>query len=108
MCRPRLTTPLARCQSRIYGGSIFMGDPVRQEIAATSKTVVVKVGTRVLTHEDGSLDQDRVTAIAEQVSRLMAEKRQVVLVSSGAVGAGIGRLGLKQRPADLAHLQAVA
>ena len=38
----------------------------------------------------------------------MDEKRQVVLVSSGAVGAGIGRLGLKQRPADLAHLQAVA
>ena len=43
-----------------------MSDPVRQEIAATSKTVVVKVGTRVLTHEDGTLDQERVTAIAEQ------------------------------------------
>jgi glutamate 5-kinase len=38
----------------------------------------------------------------------MAEKRQVVLVSSGAVGAGIGRLALRQRPADLARLQAVA
>ena len=85
-----------------------MLDPVRQEIAATSKTVVVKVGTRVLTHEDGSLDHERVTAIAEQVVRLMDQKRQVVLVSSGAVGAGIGRLELKQRPGDLAHLQAVA
>ena len=85
-----------------------MIDPVRQEIAATSRTVVVKVGTRVLTHGDGSLDHDRVTAIAEQLARLMADKRQVVLVSSGAVGAGIGRLGLTQRPADLAHLQAVA
>ena len=86
----------------------LMLDPVRQEVATTSRTVVVKVGTRVLTHEDGTLDHDRVTAIAEQLVRLIDDQRQVVLVSSGAVGAGIGRLGLRQRPTDLAHLQAVA
>jgi glutamate 5-kinase len=85
-----------------------MLDPVRQQIAARSTTVVVKVGTRVLAHEDGTLDQNRVKAIAEQLVLLMNEQRQVVLVSSGAVGAGIGRLGLQQRPADLAQLQAVA
>jgi glutamate 5-kinase len=85
-----------------------MLDAVRQEIAATSKTIVVKVGTRVLTHPDGTLDHERVTAIAEQIVRLMANKRRVVLVSSGAVGAGIGRLALPQRPSDLARLQAVA
>jgi glutamate 5-kinase len=85
-----------------------MMDAVRQEIASASKTVVVKVGTRVLTHDDGTLDPDRVTALAEQIVQLMDQKRQVVLVSSGAVGAGIGRLGLGQRPTDLAHLQAVA
>src|SRR4051812_36807728 len=82
--------------------------PPRQEIAARSKIVVVKVGTRVLTHDDGTLDQERVTAVAEQLVRLMEDKRNVVLVSSGAVGAGIGRLGLSQRPTDLANLQAVA
>jgi glutamate 5-kinase len=92
-----------------------MVDPVRQEIAATSRTVVVKVGTRVLTHDDGTLDHGRVKEIADQLVRLMDDKsvgrpggRQVVLVSSGAVGAGIGRLGLRSRPSDLAHLQAVA
>jgi glutamate 5-kinase len=85
-----------------------MLDPVRQEIAATSHTIIVKVGTRVLTHEDGTLDQARVAAIAEQLTRLMADGRRVVLVSSGAVGAGMGRLGLASRPTDLAHLQAVA
>src|SRR4051794_5513897 len=85
-----------------------MLDPIRQEITARSKTVVVKVGTRVLTHDDGTLDQQRVTAVAEQLVQLMEEKRNVVLVSSGAVGAGIGRLGLDRRPTDLAHLQAVA
>ena len=70
-----------------------MLDPVRQEVATTSRTIVVKVGTRVLTHEDGSLDNERVTAIAEQLVWLIEEQRQVVLVSSGAVGAGIGALG---------------
>ncbi|HEX4416035.1 MAG TPA: glutamate 5-kinase [Lacipirellulaceae bacterium] len=85
-----------------------MPDLVRQQIAARSKTIVVKVGTRVLAHEDGTLDQTRITAIAEQLVLLMKEQRQIVLVSSGAVGAGIGRLGLQKRPADLAQLQAVA
>src|SRR3990172_3958565 len=85
-----------------------MLDPVRQEVAATSRTIVVKVGTRVLTHEDGTLDNERVTNIAEQLVWLIEDQRQVVLVSSGAVGAGIGRLGMRRRPTDLAHLQAVA
>jgi glutamate 5-kinase len=85
-----------------------MLDPVRQEIANRSKTIVVKVGTRVLARDDGTLDPDRVTAIAEQIVRLMEAKRHVVLVSSGAVGSGMGRLSLRQRPTDLAHLQAIA
>ncbi len=85
-----------------------MLDPIRQEIAARSRTVVVKVGTRVLAHDDGTLDQNRVTAIAEQLVQLMEEGRHVVLVSSGAVGSGMSRLALHERPSDLAHLQAVA
>lgn len=85
-----------------------MIDPVRQELAATSETVVIKVGTRVLAQEDGTLDHDRVKEIADQLVRLIEGGRRVVLVSSGAVGAGIGRLELSRRPTDLAHLQAVA
>lgn len=85
-----------------------MLDAVRQEIAALSRTIVVKVGTRVLTHDDGTLNHEQVTRLAEQLVRLTDDKRSVVLVSSGAVGSGIGRLKLTQRPTDLAHLQAVA
>lgn len=85
-----------------------MSTDVRREVVTSSKTVVVKVGTRVLANDDGTLDQQRITGIAEQIVRLMEDKRHVVLVSSGAVGAGIGRLKLSQRPTDLAHLQAVA
>ncbi|HEY4761454.1 MAG TPA: glutamate 5-kinase, partial [Thermoguttaceae bacterium] len=85
-----------------------MADLIRQEIAATATTLVVKVGTRVLTQADGKLDEDRIHNLAEQIHQVMETGRKVVLVSSGAVGAGMGRLGMKSRPADLAHLQAVA
>lgn len=80
----------------------------RQELAATAHTIVVKVGTRVLTNEHGALDLERIDHIAAQIAQAVAAGRRVVLVSSGSVGAGIGRLGLKQRPTDLAHLQAAA
>ena len=85
-----------------------MTDLVRQEIAATAKMVVVKVGTRVLTGNDGRLDPARIQQLADQIHFVIASGRKVALVSSGAVGSGMGRLGLKSRPADLAHLQAVA
>ncbi len=85
-----------------------MSDLVRQEIMATAELVVVKVGTRVLTHADGTLDKDRVTNIAGQLAALWRAGKKCVLVSSGAVGAGLGRMGLKARPTDLAQLQAAA
>ena len=85
-----------------------MTDLLRQEIAALATTIVVKVGTRVLTGEDGRLNQQRIAQLAEELHQVMASGRRVALVSSGAVGAGMGRLSLSQRPADVAHLQAVA
>ena len=85
-----------------------MVDLLRQEIAALATTIVIKVGTRVLTRRDGQLDQERIEQLVDQVHRVLSTGRKVVLVSSGAVGAGMGRLGLTSRPADLAHLQAVA
>jgi glutamate 5-kinase len=85
-----------------------MKDLLRQEIAALATTIVVKVGTRVLTRDDGQLDAQRIEQLTDQVQHVLSTGRKVVLVSSGAVGAGIGRLGLKGRPTDLAQLQAVA
>ncbi|MFH1264284.1 MAG: glutamate 5-kinase, partial [Planctomycetota bacterium] len=85
-----------------------MADILRQEVATAATTIVVKVGTRVLTRDDGTLDQERIAQLAEELHLVLATGRKVVLVSSGAVGAGMGRLGLKNRPSDLAHLQAVA
>lgn len=83
-------------------------DLLRQEVALAARTVVVKVGTRVLTGEDGRLNEARVAELVQDMHRVMETGRQVALVSSGAVGSGMGRLGLKSRPANLPQLQAVA
>jgi glutamate 5-kinase len=85
-----------------------MIDPVRQEVITSAHTAVVKVGTNVLTAADGTLDPARLQGLADQVQRLRQAGRKVALVSSGAIGAGIGRLGLGKRPSDLRHLQACA
>jgi len=85
-----------------------MTDLLRQEIAAFATTIVVKVGTRVVTREKGLLHEDRIAQLAEEIHQVMATGRKVALVSSGAVGAGMGRLGMAGRPTDVAHLQAVA
>jgi glutamate 5-kinase len=85
-----------------------MTDLVRQEIMTTADPVVVKVGSRVLTRSDGAIDTARIGQLAEQLAHQVGNGRHVVLVSSGAVAAGLARLGLIRRPRDVAQLQAVA
>lgn len=85
-----------------------MPDLVRQEIFQACKTVIVKIGTNVLTTENDRLDLPRIQCIADQIHRIQETGRRVVLVSSGAVGAGIGILGLTKRPDSLPQLQATA
>ncbi|NOZ80089.1 MAG: glutamate 5-kinase [DPANN group archaeon] len=71
------------------------------------KTLVIKVGTHSLTKRDGKLDQQKITLLVEQIAKIK-QGRSVVLVSSGAVGAGIGELALRERPRALSLLQATA
>jgi glutamate 5-kinase len=85
-----------------------MVDPVRQEVVSTARTVVVKIGTSVLTRPDGTLDRACVRRLCRDVVSILATGRRLVVVSSGAVGAGVGALGWKRRPSDLPHLQAAA
>ena len=81
---------------------------LRRAAIERARSVVVKVGTRVITTPDGKLDRHRIDLLSAQLCRIADTGRQTVMVSSGAVGAGMGKLGLKQRPAGLAQLQAVA
>lgn len=69
---------------------------------------VVKVGSSSLRGGDGRLDRGQVHALAEQVLAARSAGTRIVLVSSGAVAAGMGLLGLTRRPLDLPTLQACA
>ena len=81
---------------------------LRRQVIENAKSVVVKVGTRVLTTPEGKLDLRRIDRLASQLCRIADTGRQTLMVSSGAVGAGLGKLNLARRPTGLAQLQAVA
>jgi glutamate 5-kinase len=69
---------------------------------------VVKIGTSLLTRDGGRLDRARMARFVRELSAVQKIGVQVVLVSSGAISAGMGELGWKKRPGDLAKKQAAA
>jgi glutamate 5-kinase len=79
----------------------------RADIAA-ARRVVVKVGSSSLTTADGGIDEGRIAALAGVLADQVRAGTQVVLVSSGAIAAGLAPLGLARRPRDLATQQAAA
>jgi glutamate 5-kinase len=79
----------------------------RPQIAGAQR-VVVKVGSSSLTTLPGGLDGDRLRELVDVLGALRGAGRQVVLVSSGAIAAGLAPLGLTGRPRDLATAQAAA
>ncbi|GAB76498.1 glutamate 5-kinase [Austwickia chelonae] len=80
---------------------------VRRQISRASR-LVVKVGSSSLTTPQGILDAERLRTLADALAERRLSGHQVVLVSSGAIAAGIVPLGLAQRPRDLATQQAAA
>ncbi|KUK11271.1 MAG: Glutamate 5-kinase [Clostridia bacterium 41_269] len=72
------------------------------------KRVVVKIGTSSITQENGLLDMKKMEKIVNDIIAVMDRDVEVILVSSGAVGAGTGRLGLKDRPKTVPEKQAAA
>ena len=81
---------------------------IREEILSNVSKIVIKIGTRVLTNEDGLLDKNRIMDLSRQVVELRLKGFSVVIVSSGSIGAGISALGLRKRPSILPELQAAA
>ncbi|HEY7486446.1 MAG TPA: glutamate 5-kinase [Streptosporangiaceae bacterium] len=80
---------------------------MRASIAA-ARRIVVKVGSSSLTTEHGLIDADRIDALVDVLAARRADGGEVVFVSSGAIAAGLGPLGLPRRPRDLAIQQAAA
>ena len=80
----------------------------RQDTVLGARRVVVKVGSSSLTTAEGGIDPARVSALVDTLASARARGAEVVLVSSGAIAAGLSPLGLKRRPRDLATQQAAA
>jgi glutamate 5-kinase len=80
----------------------------RQQVAQ-ARRIVVKVGSSSLTTASGGLDADRVDALVDVLAKVRSGgEKEIVLVSSGAIAAGLAPLGLARRPRDLARQQAAA
>jgi glutamate 5-kinase len=75
---------------------------------AAARRLVVKVGSSSLTTPAGGIDEGRITALADALATRAGDGTHVVLVSSGAIAAGLAPLGLSRRPRDLATQQAAA
>ena len=84
-----------------------MTSPARDAVR-TARSVVVKIGTTALTTPTGVFDASRLAALADAIEARMKAGSDVVIVSSGAIAAGIEPLGLSKRPTDLATKQAAA
>jgi glutamate 5-kinase len=89
--------------------SVLLGDQRRNGLLRTAKRVVIKLGTSTVMGAQGELSSERIEPIVEAIANLQTDHRQVVLVSSGAVGLGRGWLGLHpSRLKDMATKQACA
>ncbi|MFB0532773.1 MAG: glutamate 5-kinase [Desulfatiglandales bacterium] len=73
-----------------------------------ARRIVIKVGTSNLTDQNYRLAPQKVEKLAKEIIELKNKGKEVILVTSGAIGAGIGKLDLKQRPRDIKVLQATA
>ena len=74
----------------------------------SKKRIVVKVGTSTLTHETGKTNLKRIDSLCRVISDLMNMGHEVILVSSGAIGVGVGKLGLTEKPSTTRQKQALA
>lgn len=80
----------------------------RKEYLKEVKRVVIKVGTSSITQSTGLLNLERIEALSRQIADLHNRGIEVILVSSGSIGAGMGRLNLKERPKTVPEKQAAA
>jgi glutamate 5-kinase len=95
---------------KLTGGTDFNPNAmsIREDYIKIVKRIVVKVGSSTLTHPNGSLNLRRIENLVRQLSDIHNSGIEVILVTSGAIAAGIGKLGLKSRPKSMPMKQAAA
>jgi glutamate 5-kinase len=82
-------------------------DPTRAKLA-NARRIVIKVGTSTITHDNGRFNLANMEHLCRSIATPMNNGREVILVSSGAIGVGVGRLRLPEKPRAIRDKQAVA
>src|SRR5439155_968886 len=102
--------PKRQRQTRRLDTGRFLCYPlcVREQLLKNVSRIVVKLGTGVLTDSRKQLDPAQMQHLVEQIAAQRQAGKELLLVTSGAVGAGMGALGHAKRPVQLAELQACA
>ena len=92
-------------QRNEFGG--LVGMKMREKLKE-AKRIVVKVGTSTLTYDNGSINLTRIEKLTRILSDVMNSGKEVILVTSGAIGVGVSKLKLKEKPKTVREKQAVA
>jgi glutamate 5-kinase len=79
----------------------------KKAVLSRARRIVIKVGSQILSSVDG-IEDERIKTLARHISELHGEGKELILVSSGAVAAGMSRLGRKERPRSIPEKQALA
>lgn len=88
-----------------FGGIVGMNS--REKVKKANR-IVVKVGTSTLTYENGNINLTRIEKLTRTLSDVMNSGKEVILVTSGAIGVGVSKLKLKEKPKTIREKQAVA
>jgi len=99
---------IVHCSLFIGNCSLLTEKDIRQDVIAGARRIVVKVGTNAICDSTGRPDIEAIGALSAQIAGVMDSGVSVTVVASGAIGAGIGELGLDGRPKTTPRLQAAA
>ncbi|MDA1339588.1 MAG: glutamate 5-kinase [Methylophilales bacterium] len=79
-----------------------------QKILLQSKRIVIKLGSSIITNDGNGIDEICLSHLVDQISKLANQGKEIIVVSSGAIAAGLKKLGIVKRPRELSELQAAA
>ncbi len=85
-----------------------MNNTNRKAIISRAKRAIIKIGSSVLTDDKGMLDESAFDRLAKDISAIKNQKRDVAVVSSGAIASGMKKLGLTRKPTEVSMKQAIA
>jgi len=85
-----------------------MEQDIRTSVVRDAKRIVINIGSSMITKDSAALDGEVIASLAAQVASLLSRRKEVIMISSGAIASGMNILGLTKRPKKISLLQAIA